>query len=215
MQADYPAVHLSGDQQSAHAESRLLRRNGPKPFPFLRHNPRRLVWSQIRSLPPPAASTSFHFDNFASLLLTISFGFAMVNYYSTPIPGIGTSFHNLITDESQFLANKINQTELQTVDRTRSPTSKRAWIRPAGGYSRNGHLRRRHHPARRSPGHRHRRHRLRIHRHRCLRACGPGLHSVLYRSETGVALLGLVPLLHPICLLPGHRRSRCLCHRQI
>src|SRR5438132_6462562 len=40
----------------------------------------------------------------------------MVNYYSTPIPGIGASFHNLITDESQFLANKINQTELQTVE---------------------------------------------------------------------------------------------------
>lgn len=58
----------------------------------------------------------FHFDNLAALLLTISLGFGMVNYYSTPIPGIGTSFHNLITDESQFLANKINQTELQTVE---------------------------------------------------------------------------------------------------
>ena len=40
----------------------------------------------------------------------------MVNYYSTPIPGIGASFHNLITDESQSLANKINQTKLQTVE---------------------------------------------------------------------------------------------------
>ena len=40
----------------------------------------------------------------------------MVNYYSTPIPGIGVSFHKLVTDESQFLANKINQTELQTVE---------------------------------------------------------------------------------------------------
>jgi TrbL/VirB6 plasmid conjugal transfer protein len=57
----------------------------------------------------------FHFDNFASLLLTISFGFAMVNYYSAPIPGIGSSFHNLITDEAQFLANRINQAELQTI----------------------------------------------------------------------------------------------------
>jgi type IV secretory pathway VirB6-like protein len=40
----------------------------------------------------------------------------MVNYYSAPIPGVGTSFHNLITDESQFLANTINQTELQSVE---------------------------------------------------------------------------------------------------
>jgi hypothetical protein len=54
-------------------------------------------------------------DNFASLILTISFGFAMVNFYSTPIPGIGRSFHNLITDQAQFLSNEINQIELQTV----------------------------------------------------------------------------------------------------
>jgi hypothetical protein len=57
----------------------------------------------------------FHFDNFASLLLTISFGFAMVNYYSTPIPGIGTSFHNIVTDEAQFLSSQIDQAQLQAV----------------------------------------------------------------------------------------------------
>src|SRR5882762_799167 len=75
-----------------------------------------IVWYGVKSALAAAGGKSpFHFDNFASLLLTISFGFAMVNYYSTPIPAIGTSFHNLVTDESQFLANKINQAELQTV----------------------------------------------------------------------------------------------------
>jgi TrbL/VirB6 plasmid conjugal transfer protein len=75
-----------------------------------------VVWFGVKSaLAAAGGRQPFHFDNFASLLLTISFGFAMVNYYSNPIPGIGTSFHNLITDESQFLANKINQAELQTV----------------------------------------------------------------------------------------------------
>src|SRR5712691_1857719 len=75
-----------------------------------------VAWFGIKSaLASASGRPSFQFDHFASLLLTISFGFAMVNYYSTPIPGIGTSFHNLITDESQFLANKINQAELQTV----------------------------------------------------------------------------------------------------
>ena len=39
----------------------------------------------------------------------------MVNYYSTPIPGIGTSFHNLVTDEAQFLSSQIDQAQLQTV----------------------------------------------------------------------------------------------------
>jgi hypothetical protein len=39
----------------------------------------------------------------------------MVNYYSTPIPGVGTSFHNLITDEAQFLSSRIDQAQLQNV----------------------------------------------------------------------------------------------------
>ncbi len=76
-----------------------------------------VVWYGVKSALSAASGKHFlHFDNFAALLLTISFGFGMVNYYSTPIPGIGVSFHSLITNESQFLANKINQTELQTVE---------------------------------------------------------------------------------------------------
>src|SRR5215470_16954408 len=75
-----------------------------------------IVWYGVKSALSSASGKHFlHFDNFASLLLTIAFGFAMVNYYSTPVPGIGTSFHNLITDEAQFLANRINQAELQTI----------------------------------------------------------------------------------------------------
>ena len=75
-----------------------------------------IAWYGIKSaLASASGKNTFQFDNFASLLLTIAFGFAMVNYYSTPIPGIGVSFHNLITDQAQFLANKINQTELQTI----------------------------------------------------------------------------------------------------
>jgi hypothetical protein len=39
----------------------------------------------------------------------------MVNYYSTPIPGVGTSFHALVTDEAQFLSSRIDQAQLQNV----------------------------------------------------------------------------------------------------
>jgi hypothetical protein len=75
-----------------------------------------IAWYGIKSALAAASGRSpFHFDNFASLLLTISFGFAMVNYYSNPIPGVGTSFHGLVTDEAQFLSGKIDQAELQTV----------------------------------------------------------------------------------------------------
>jgi len=75
-----------------------------------------VAWYGVKSaLAAAGGKHPFQFDNFASLLLTIAFGFAMVNYYSAPIPGVGSSFHNLVTDEAQFLANKINQTELQTI----------------------------------------------------------------------------------------------------
>jgi len=75
-----------------------------------------IVWYGVKSaLAAAGGRQPFHFDNFATLLLTISFGFAMVNFYTNPIPGIGTSFHNLVTDESQFLAARIDQTQLQVV----------------------------------------------------------------------------------------------------
>jgi hypothetical protein len=75
-----------------------------------------LAWYGIKSaLSAASGKYPFHFDNFASLLLTISFGFAMVNYYSAPIPGVGASFHNLITDEAQFLSSQIDRAQLQAV----------------------------------------------------------------------------------------------------
>src|ERR1700728_22864 len=74
-----------------------------------------VVWYGVKSALSAASGRHFHFDNFASLLLTISFGFAMVNYYNTPIPGIGSSFHNLVTNEAQFLSSAIDQAQLQTV----------------------------------------------------------------------------------------------------
>jgi TrbL/VirB6 plasmid conjugal transfer protein len=75
-----------------------------------------IVWYGIKSaLSAASGKYPFHFDNFASLLLTVSFGFAMINYYSNPIPGVGASFHNLVTNEAQFLSSQIDQAELQTV----------------------------------------------------------------------------------------------------
>jgi hypothetical protein len=76
-----------------------------------------VVWYGVKSALSAAGGRSpFHFDNFATLLLTLSFGFAMVNYYNSPIPAVGASFHNLITNESEFLANQINQNSLQNVE---------------------------------------------------------------------------------------------------
>jgi type IV secretory pathway VirB6-like protein len=57
----------------------------------------------------------FHFANFVSLVLMISFGFAMVNYYDRPIPGFGRDFHHLITDEAAALSNQIGQANAQRI----------------------------------------------------------------------------------------------------
>jgi type IV secretory pathway VirB6-like protein len=57
----------------------------------------------------------FHFDQFASLLLTIAFGFAMITYYSHPIPGIGVSFYHLIIDQGLDLSNQLNHSMFQEV----------------------------------------------------------------------------------------------------
>jgi len=75
-----------------------------------------VAWYGVKSALSAASGRHLlHFENFATLILTISFGFGMVNYYTNPIPGVGSSFHNLITDESQFLSNRITQQQLQVV----------------------------------------------------------------------------------------------------
>jgi type IV secretory pathway VirB6-like protein len=56
-----------------------------------------------------------HFGNFVTLILIISFGFAMVNYYDRPIPGLGRDFHHLVTDEAAYLSNRIGQANAQRI----------------------------------------------------------------------------------------------------
>jgi len=56
-----------------------------------------------------------HFDNFASLLMTIAFGFGMITFYSRPIPGFGVSFYHLIIDQGLDLANQLNHSLVQEV----------------------------------------------------------------------------------------------------
>ncbi len=68
-----------------------------------------LVWFGAKSaLSSASGGPGFRMDHFAQLLLTIAFGFAMITYYSQPIPGFGVSFHNLITNEGLGLANRLN-----------------------------------------------------------------------------------------------------------
>ena len=75
-----------------------------------------LAWFGIQAaLNSAGGHHGFHLDRFATLVITIAFGYAMIHYYSNPIPGIGTSFYRLITDEGSSLANQLNAATLQDV----------------------------------------------------------------------------------------------------
>src|SRR5437868_2057693 len=56
-----------------------------------------------------------HMFGFARLLLFISFGYALVAFYESPIPGIGVSFSNLITDQAHEFANILDARSLELV----------------------------------------------------------------------------------------------------
>ena len=58
---------------------------------------------------------SFHFGQFANLLLAISFGLGMLTYYSQPLPGIGYSFSDLITQETLQLSGQIESDQTQQI----------------------------------------------------------------------------------------------------
>lgn len=85
-----------------------------------------IVWFGLKSaFGASEVIGGFHFGRFAELLLLIAFGYAMVNYYNSPIPGFGRSFPQLVTDESAYLTNLIGTTALQNAEATITNYSKK------------------------------------------------------------------------------------------
>jgi hypothetical protein len=73
-----------------------------------------IVWFGAKSaLDSAGRAGGFHFGNFASLVMMIAFGYAMTEYYDSPIPGFGRSFYHLIIDQTEYLSNLIVGTQLQ------------------------------------------------------------------------------------------------------
>jgi hypothetical protein len=70
-----------------------------------------LVWQGVRMMLLGRQAESLY--SFAKLLLVISFGYAMIAYYGSPIPGLGSSFSNLITDQTAYLASLISARSVQ------------------------------------------------------------------------------------------------------
>ena len=73
-----------------------------------------IVWQGIRMM-LRQDSLGDHLFEFAKLLLFISFGYGLVAFYESPIPGVGVSFSNLITDQAQNFANILDARSLELV----------------------------------------------------------------------------------------------------
>lgn len=73
-----------------------------------------LAWQGIKMM-LAGERLSDHLFEFARLLLFISFGYALITFYERPIPGIGVSFSNLVTDQAHFLANKLEARSFELV----------------------------------------------------------------------------------------------------
>jgi type IV secretory pathway VirB6-like protein len=76
-----------------------------------------IVWFGIQSaLSSAEGGEGFNFTRFSRLLLVIAFCFAMVKYYSSPIPGIGQSFPDLVMQEASSLSNSIGMDQGRLIE---------------------------------------------------------------------------------------------------
>lgn len=53
----------------------------------------------------------------AKLLLFVSFGYALITFYEAPLPGIGVSFSNLITDQAHYFQSVLEARAFDNVYR--------------------------------------------------------------------------------------------------
>ena len=104
-----------GYQRSFELEPWFVRVHGAQHVSRIGRDPPGLVRHSKAALSSAQGHPGFNFAKFADLLLLISFGLAMETYYSTPIPGFGNSFSDLITKEAQFLSNQIESNQADQI----------------------------------------------------------------------------------------------------
>lgn len=77
-----------------------------------------IAWYGIKSALSAASGgqgPAFDFAGFANLLMVIAFGFGMLTYYSTPLPGMNVSFSQLIVNQGLDLANQLDDAMVQEI----------------------------------------------------------------------------------------------------
>lgn len=71
-----------------------------------------IAWQGVRMM-FKANPLGDHLFDFAKLLLFIAFGYALIRFYEEPLPGIGVSFTNLITDQTHYFATVLDARSLE------------------------------------------------------------------------------------------------------
>ncbi len=75
-----------------------------------------IVWQGIKMMFSHDSLGDSMFD-FAKLLMLISFGYAFITFYEAPLPGIGVSFSNLITDQTGYFQSVLEARAFDNVYR--------------------------------------------------------------------------------------------------
>ncbi len=76
-----------------------------------------IAWFGIQSaLSSAEGGEGFSFARFSRLLLLIAFCFAMIKYYSAPIPGFGRNFPDLVMQEASSLSNSIGMDQARLIE---------------------------------------------------------------------------------------------------
>lgn len=74
-----------------------------------------IAWQGIRMM-FRQDSLGDHMFDFAKQLLFIAIGFSLIRYYEAPLPGIGVSFTNLISDQAHYFATVLETSSLEQVN---------------------------------------------------------------------------------------------------
>ena len=75
-----------------------------------------IAWQGIKTMLSGDGFGESMFD-FAKLLLFVSFGYALIAFYEAPLPGIGVSFSNLITDQTHHFQSILEARAFDNVYR--------------------------------------------------------------------------------------------------
>jgi len=75
-----------------------------------------IAWYGIKAAVSSAqGGEGFNFAKFADMLLLIAFGFAMLTYYTNPLPGMDYSFSELVTQQASYLSGQIGENQTQMI----------------------------------------------------------------------------------------------------